>query len=170
MANMMTGNLRIYGKKENVCNFLFESIQGISTGECKLDVDIENFEILLSFKNEWNWNGGPDSRYIKGTNGTFIKREYVDKDIEIPVFDFEDDIIGAILPIYSKWEIEDEPLCRLSKKYKIAFAGSFYEKGYLIKQKIIIINGEMIKKETKKYRKQEDWFLSIEVEHPEWGG
>ena len=168
MPNWAEGNIRFRGKPEKIMEFLKNEIECTATNK-EFEVvtnrpviewtefDEINFSEPEEAKKENNfWK----SLYIKGTRRNFI-----------------DGISGVYLPrdtnewilcldnFKAAWGVITEPYAEKSKKYGIDIAIVVYEQGMEFRQRIEIINGEIVKCEETKYK---DW--NWEADFPNMGG
>lgn len=169
MPNWAEGNIRFRGKPENIMAFLKNELEctaterGFETVSFPPDVvwnDLD--EVTLSEPEEERNKPGRywKSFYIRGTRRNFI-----------------DVIAGVYLPRDAKewiiildsfkaaWCCFAEPYIEKSKKYGIDIAIVLYERGCQFRQRIEIVNGQLVEDETQKFA---DW--DWEADFPNMGG
>ena len=167
MPNWAEGNIRFRGKPENIMEFLKNEIECTARNK-EFEVvtyrpviewtefDEINFSEPEEAKKENFWK----SLYIKGTRRNFIdgiSGIYMPRDVE--------NWIMCLDNFKAAWVVKAEPYAEKSKKYGIDIAIVVYEQGMEFRQRIEIINGEIVKDEETKYK---DW--NWEADFPNMGG
>ena len=169
MPNWADGNIRFRGKPENIMAFLQNELECVATDRVLETVSFppdvawnDLDEVTLSEPEEERNKPGRfwKSFYIRGTRRNFID---VIADVYLPR-DAKEWII--ILDSFkAAWACDAELYAEKSKKYGIDIAIVVYERGVQFRQRIEIVNGQIVKDETQTFA---DW--DWEADFPNMGG
>lgn len=157
MANWSEGVLRVHGRNKDLINFMKNGIREIIRVDMQLQlkepkVKVTDYEVYLHSNNDL---------YIEGSCRMFSE------DTEISLYwDGEPEEENTLaFNIKQAWAVSSENLKTLSRKYKIDFRITTYEKGMEFSQEIEVISGKI----TKDTQRNFDDYL-WECENPLMGG
>lgn len=168
MPNWAEGNIRFRGNPEKIMEFLKNEIECTATNK---EFEVVSYRPVIEWTrcDEINFSEPEEAKkennfwkslYIKGTRRNFIdgiSGVYLPRD--------KNEWILCLDNFKAAWGVEAEPYAEKSKKYGIDIAIVVYEQGMEFRQRIEIINGEIVKDEETKYK---DW--NWEADFPNMGG
>lgn len=172
MPNWCKGNIRLRGKRKNIIDFLRHEISFVGT-------DLKTFDTVETCPNfrEDDYEmivSRPDkteglaflSFYIHGTRRNFIDSKTIEYFFYCDEQDQTD--VLCIDDFSAAWGIDPEPYIEKAVKYGIDIKIIGYEKGMMFRQEIEIVNGTLVKDETREWKETNKWYW--EAENTNYGG